>query len=157
MKEDFKAGNIAFPLKKSVLNVVRSQLKCSTTVSITAFSIITLSVKGSYGTLGVNDTQRNNAHHNVECCILFIVMLRVILLSVLMLNVIMLSVVEPFKRGLVCELLVAKMPRQLAKCQSAKWYLTKKVNTKLIVLTPSTYVDRDFMNHPYTILTLILP
>ena len=120
MKKDFRAGNIAFPLQEYVLNIDRSPLKCSMTVCITTLSMITLSIKGSYGILGVNDTEHNNAHHNVECCILFITMLRAIKLSVLMLNVIMLSVVELFKSGLVCKLFVAKMPRQLAKCQSAK-------------------------------------
>ncbi len=73
------------------------------TLSITTFSIMTLSTKGLFATLSISDVQDNIMVLNMECCyagchrtecrILFIVMLSVIMLNVVMLNAVMLSVV----------------------------------------------------------------
>ncbi len=54
----------------------------------------TLSIKGSFATLSINDFQHNNTHC-AECRVLFAVMLSIYMLSVIMLNVTMLSIVAP--------------------------------------------------------------
>ncbi len=54
----------------------------------TTLSIMTLNIKITYLTLGIT-----MLCHNVECSILFIVMLNIVILSGVILNVVMLSVV----------------------------------------------------------------
>jgi hypothetical protein len=79
-------------------------------LNVTTFSIITLSTKGLFETVSINDTQRNNTR--LLSCVSFLVMLNVIklsdmmlsgimlsgiMLSGIMLNVVMLSVVVPLQ------------------------------------------------------------
>jgi hypothetical protein len=71
-----------------------------TTLSIMTIGITTLSIKGLFMTLSINDTRRNHALHYAEyryaeCHILFTVMLSVLMLNVIMMSIIMLSVVAP--------------------------------------------------------------
>jgi hypothetical protein len=50
-------------------------------------------MKALYVTLSITDTQRNNALHYAECCVLFFVTL-----SAIMLNVVTLNVVAPLEK-----------------------------------------------------------
>jgi hypothetical protein len=63
------------------------------TLSITTFSITSLSIKGLHETLSIINTQHNNA----ECRVLFVTKLNIFMLCVVMLNVVMLSVASPAK------------------------------------------------------------
>jgi hypothetical protein len=73
----------------------------ATTFSITTLYIMTLSIKGSFATLGMNNTQHTSIEcRYAECCYAecrdyLNVMLRVVRPCVIMLNVVMLSVVAP--------------------------------------------------------------
>jgi hypothetical protein len=64
----------------------------ATTLSITAFSITTLSIKGHSAYTAHNTTM---VCHNAEYFASFFIMLNDIMLSVIMLNVVLLSVVAP--------------------------------------------------------------
>ncbi len=64
------------------------------TLSRTAFNITTLSIKGLFVTLSINDGITHYIEfHYAECRDLCIVMLSVVMLSVIMVSVVMLNVV----------------------------------------------------------------
>jgi hypothetical protein len=72
----------------------------ATTLSIRTLRVTTLSRKGLFVTLCINDNQnKDNRHyqtcHYAECRVLFIVMLCVIMLNAVMLSALMLSDVAP--------------------------------------------------------------
>ncbi len=73
-----------------------SSLKGAKTFSITAPRIMTVSIKGSFTTLSINNFRHNSIIMLVIAffiVILIVVMLSAVMLSVIMLSVIMLSVV----------------------------------------------------------------
>ncbi len=67
------------------------------TLSITTFSITRLSIKGSFTTLSIGDSQHNSINSVIMLIVtFFIVMLSVIMLNKVILSVVMLSVVAPY-------------------------------------------------------------
>jgi hypothetical protein len=60
----------------------------ATTLNITTFNTTTQSIHGSYVTLSITETQRNNALHYAECRVSCYIMLNVTMLSVVIPNVV---------------------------------------------------------------------
>ncbi len=70
------------------------------TIGITTFSLTTLSAKGLYMTLSINDTQRDNSLPYADCSYAECNVLFIVMLNVIMLYDVMPSVVAPRGEGL---------------------------------------------------------